>query len=69
MLYNDVIEPCHTGTFHLLPFGFRAFEKLLKIIDREMQAIGGQKMSMPLLAQATVWKTSGLNVNMYLYID
>ncbi|XP_041358223.1 probable proline--tRNA ligase, mitochondrial isoform X2 [Gigantopelta aegis] len=59
MLYNDVIEPCHTGTYHLLPYGFRAFEKLLKVIDREMQAIGGQKMAMPSLAQAAVWKTSG----------
>ncbi|XP_067677971.1 probable proline--tRNA ligase, mitochondrial [Haliotis asinina] len=59
MLYNEVVQSCHSGTYHMLPLGLRALEKLIKIIDKEMQVIGGQKIAMPTLATATVWKKSG----------
>lgn len=59
MQYNDVLAPCHPGGFHLLPFGQRALEKLIRIIDSEMDAVGGQKISMPTLAPAEFWKKSG----------
>lgn len=59
MQYNDVLAPCHPGGFHLLPFGQRALEKLICIIDSEMDAVGGQKISMPTLAPAEFWKKSG----------
>ncbi|XP_071117304.1 probable proline--tRNA ligase, mitochondrial [Haliotis cracherodii] len=59
MLYNEVIQSCHSGSYHMLPLGLRALEKLIKIIDQEMQVIGGQKIAMPTLATAVVWKKSG----------
>ena len=60
MMYNEVIAPCTFGAFHLLPFGHRAVEKLVRIIDEEMEYIGGQKMSMPSLAPDSMWNVSGV---------
>ena len=34
-------------------------EKLTRIIDQEMEAVGGQKISMPTLAPDFMWKASG----------
>ncbi|KAK7100430.1 probable proline--tRNA ligase, mitochondrial [Littorina saxatilis] len=59
MLYNEIIGACYPGAFHLLPLGQRAMEKLVRIIDQEMEAVGGQKISMPTLAPDTLWKASG----------
>ena len=59
MQYNDVISHCYPGTFHMLPLGQRALEKLIRLIDQEMEDIGGQKISMPTLAPDHFWKKSG----------
>ncbi|KAK0040704.1 proline--tRNA ligase mitochondrial [Biomphalaria pfeifferi] len=59
MLYNDIVAQSHAGGFHLLPLGVRAFEKLVKLVDEEMQAIGGQKISMTTLCPESLWRQSG----------
>ena len=59
MLYNEIIGSCYPGAFHLLPLGQRAMDKLTRIIDQEMEAVGGQKISMPTLAPDFLWKASG----------
>ncbi|XP_076439992.1 putative proline--tRNA ligase, mitochondrial [Babylonia areolata] len=59
MLYNEVIGACYPGAFHLLPWGQRAMEKLIRVIDQEMDAVGGQKISMPTLAPDTYWRPTG----------
>ncbi|KAL8590358.1 hypothetical protein ACOMHN_011572, partial [Nucella lapillus] len=59
MLYNEVIGACYSGAFHLLPWGQRALEKLIRLIDQEMDMVGGQKISMPTLAPDTFWKPTG----------
>ncbi|KAL3868467.1 hypothetical protein ACJMK2_041268 [Sinanodonta woodiana] len=56
LLDNDIIYPCHNGAYYLLPFGQRVLEKLTRVIDNELQAIGGQKISMPTMAPAKLWK-------------
>lgn len=61
MLYNDIIAPSHPGGFHLLPLGLRALEKLTRLVDFEMNAIGGQKISMTTLAPKSQWMKSGNN--------
>ena len=35
-----------------------AFVEQVRVIDQEMQGIGGQKMDMPSLCSADLWKTS-----------
>ncbi|VDO96289.1 unnamed protein product [Soboliphyme baturini] len=47
------------GLFHILPVLHRSFEKLVVIVDAEMKAIGGNRLSMPLLCDRFLWdKTS-----------
>ncbi|ELU18889.1 hypothetical protein CAPTEDRAFT_161660 [Capitella teleta] len=48
-----------SGTFSLLPDITRALEKLHRLIDREMQSIGAQKITMPCLASRSLWDTTG----------
>ncbi|XP_028902371.1 probable proline--tRNA ligase, mitochondrial [Ornithorhynchus anatinus] len=59
MLQAGLIQPATPGCFHLLPFAVRALEKLVRLMDREMQAIGGQKVDMPALSSAGPWRASG----------
>eukprot|EP00061_Rhincodon_typus_P017640 g46416.t1 len=58
MLQAGLIQPANTGCFHYLPYTVRAMEKLVRVIDKEMQSIGGQKVNMPSLTSASLWKTS-----------
>ena len=43
----------------MLPLGLKAYEKLTRLIDEEMEAIGGEKMSMTTLAPDKLWKRTG----------
>ncbi|XP_048395479.1 probable proline--tRNA ligase, mitochondrial isoform X2 [Stegostoma tigrinum] len=58
MLQAGLIQPANTGCFHYLPYTVRAMEKLVRVIDKEMQSIGGQKVNMPSLTSASLWKIS-----------
>lgn len=59
MLYNLIIAPSYNGAYHMLPLGLKAYEKLTRLIDEEMEAIGGEKMSMTTLAPDKLWKRTG----------
>nr|CAD7567633.1 unnamed protein product [Timema californicum] len=59
MLDRGIIRQASTGTFYLLPLGQRALQKLIKIVDKEMQGIGAQKLLLPLLTSGELWKTTG----------
>lgn len=59
MMEAGLIRQASLGTFHLLPLTQRALEKLIKVIDLEMQKVGGQKIAMPGMTPASLWKTSG----------
>jgi prolyl-tRNA synthetase len=60
MLANEIIHASHPGGFHLLPLGLRAMEKLVRAVDRELQAIGAQKCAFTTLAPAGLWKKTGM---------
>ena len=59
MLRMGLITQCSSGVYSLLPVGFRALEKLISLIDKQMQTIGATKMVMPVIVPSSLWKTSG----------
>ncbi|XP_006146171.1 probable proline--tRNA ligase, mitochondrial [Tupaia chinensis] len=59
MLQVGLIHPASPGCYHLLPYTVRALEKLVRVIDQEMLAIGGQKVNMPSLTPAELWRATG----------
>ncbi|KAK5869635.1 hypothetical protein PBY51_024337 [Eleginops maclovinus] len=58
MLQAGLIHPSNPGCYYYLPATVRSMEKLVRVIDQEMQGIGGQKLDMPSLCSADLWKTS-----------
>ncbi|KAM9239014.1 putative proline--tRNA ligase, mitochondrial [Leptosomus discolor] len=59
MLQAGLIHPSSPGCYSYLPPTVRAMEKLVKAMDEEMQAVGGQKLNMPSLSSAELWRASG----------
>ncbi|MFN4217778.1 MAG: proline--tRNA ligase [Candidatus Bipolaricaulia bacterium] len=53
------IRPIATGIYTLLPLGQKVRLKIEKIIREEMDAIGGQEISMPIVQPAELWQESG----------
>src|SRR2546421_7767841 len=47
------------GVFVWLPLGQRVLDKVNAIIREEMNAIGGQEITMPVMPPAEIWKQSG----------
>ncbi|XP_061636288.1 probable proline--tRNA ligase, mitochondrial [Phyllopteryx taeniolatus] len=58
MQQAGLIYPSNPGCYYYLPATVRSMEKLVKVIDQEMQQIGGQKLDMPSLCSADLWRTS-----------
>lgn len=59
LLGAGLIRQSSSGVYHLLPLGMRVLERLVRVVDHHMQAIGGSKMALPVLTPATHWKHSG----------
>lgn len=59
MMDLGLIRNCGNGTFYILPLLQRSVEKLTRILDRHMRAIDGQKITMPTLTSADLWKQTG----------
>ena len=53
------IEKLAAGIYNLLPLGYRVFNKINKIIEEEMNAVGGQRLLMPALHPIDIWKVTG----------
>src|SRR3954470_15861790 len=51
--------PPPSGIYVYLPLGHRVHEKVSDIIREEMNAIGGQEITMPVLQPADIWQKSG----------
>ncbi|HEY8992382.1 MAG TPA: aminoacyl--tRNA ligase-related protein [Candidatus Microsaccharimonas sp.] len=47
------------GVYAYLPLGKRVLDKIIQIIREEMDAIGGNEISLTALQSSDVWKTSG----------
>ncbi len=59
LLRASYISPVSAGIYTLLPLGHRVAERIKTIIREEMDAIGGQEMTMPVLNPAELWKKTG----------
>ena len=54
-----LIRQVGAGLWTYLPAGWRVHQKVVQIVREEMDAIGGQEMSMPVLTPAELWQRSG----------
>lgn len=47
------------GAYSLLPLGLRVFNNIMRVIREEMNAIGGQEVTLTALQNPSVWQTTG----------
>ena len=59
MLRAGLVRQLAAGIYVWLPLGQRVLDKVNGIIRQEMNAIGGQEMTMPVLHPAEIWRESG----------
>lgn len=59
LVRGGFIRQLMSGSYSLLPAGFRVRTKIRRIIEEEINAIGGQEFLMPVLHPAEVWQRSG----------
>ncbi|MDP8921923.1 MAG: proline--tRNA ligase [Chloroflexota bacterium] len=59
LLRAGYIRQLGAGIFSYLPLGWRAMRRVEQIIREEMDAIGGQEMSMPVVHPAELWQETG----------
>src|SRR5687768_4983849 len=59
MLRAGLVRQLAAGIYVWLPLGQRVLDKVNTIIREEMNAIGGQEMTMPVLHPAEIWRESG----------
>src|SRR5574340_649128 len=59
LLRAGFIRQIAAGIFSLLPLGLRSMRKIEAILRDEMNAIGGQELSMPVVLPADLWKETG----------
>lgn len=48
-----------SGIYNYLPLGLRTLSKVIKIVDQEMESVGGQKLNMPKLLPKELWERTG----------
>jgi prolyl-tRNA synthetase len=59
MLRAGLVRQLAAGIYVYLPLGLRVLDKVNAIIREEMNAIGGQEITMPVLHPAELWQQSG----------
>ncbi|XP_066141936.1 probable proline--tRNA ligase, mitochondrial [Euwallacea fornicatus] len=59
MLEVGIIHQALPGCFHILPLGLKSLNKIINIVDEEMENIGCQKIILPTLVKAELWEKSG----------
>jgi prolyl-tRNA synthetase len=59
MLRAGMVRQLAAGIYVYLPLGQRAMDRILAIIREEMNAIGGQEITMPVILPAELWQQSG----------
>jgi len=58
-LKAGLVRPLAAGIYSYLPLGRRALTKIENIIREEIDAIGGQEITMPVVHPADIWKETG----------
>ncbi len=59
MIRAGLVRQLAAGIYVYLPFGQRVMDKIDAIIREEINAIGGQEITMPVLHPAELWQQSG----------
>lgn len=59
LLRAGYVRQLGSGLYSALPLGWRVLRKIEQILREEMDAIGGQEISMPVVHPAEVWQASG----------
>jgi prolyl-tRNA synthetase len=59
MVRAGLVRQLAAGIYVYLPVGLRVIEKVNAIIREEMNRIGGQELTMPVLQPAEIWQQSG----------
>jgi prolyl-tRNA synthetase len=59
MLRAGLVRQLGAGIYVYLPLGQRVLDKVNAIIREEMNAIGGQEITMPVIHPAEIWRESG----------
>ena len=59
MVRAGLVRQLAAGIYVYLPLGLRVLEKVNTIIREEMNRIGGQEITMPVLHPAEIWQQSG----------
>ncbi|KAN0015614.1 hypothetical protein ACTFIU_008353 [Dictyostelium citrinum] len=59
MQKGGLIRRLSAGTYSTLPFAQKVMENIIKIIDEEMEKVGGQKMAMPKMLPRELWDKTG----------
>ncbi|MFN3653077.1 MAG: proline--tRNA ligase [Armatimonadota bacterium] len=59
LLRAAYVRQLAAGIFSYLPLGHRSMAKIERIIREEMDAIGGQEITMPVVHPAEVWQETG----------
>src|SRR5215210_2106443 len=59
LVRGGFIRQLSAGLWTFLPLGWRVHENVVQIVREEMNAIGGQEMSAPVLTPAEIWKATG----------
>ena len=54
-----LIRQVSAGLWSFLPAGWRVHEKIVQVVREEMDTIGGQEMSMPVITPAELWQRTG----------
>ncbi len=59
LIRAGVIRQLAAGIFTMMPLGKRIADKVGKILREEIDAIGGQELTMPVVQPGEIWKESG----------
>ncbi len=52
------IRQVASGRYSVLPLGYRVYSKVVKVIEEEMDAIGSQRMELPIMQPIDVWQVT-----------
>lgn len=58
MVKGAFVHQQASGMYIWLPLGLRMLEKIINLVDKEHETIGAQKLLMPILQDANLWKQS-----------
>lgn len=59
LLRGAYVQPLAAGVYSLLPLGYRVAAKIETILREEMDGIGGQELTMPVVHPAELWQETG----------